>query len=107
VTVFNRGRSAKGMFGKDVEELAGDRAAELTALQRAHVGRGHRRVGLALQLPPTGSSARPNALQAIHVGQYLFVSTRSVYADTSRVPMTNAAPVLTRENSPLKPRDSR
>ena len=26
VTVFNRGRSAPGMFGKDVEELVGDRA---------------------------------------------------------------------------------
>src|SRR5512139_2884222 len=33
VTIFNRGRSAPGMFGKDVEELAGDRAAELTALK--------------------------------------------------------------------------
>src|SRR5690606_15484006 len=36
------------------------------------------------------------------VDQYLFVSTRSVYADTSRVPMTADAPVLTRENSPLR-----
>ncbi|MBK8058193.1 MAG: hypothetical protein IPK33_10000 [Gemmatimonadetes bacterium] len=33
VTIFNRGRSAPGMPGKDVEELAGDRAAELTPLK--------------------------------------------------------------------------
>src|SRR5688572_31968665 len=33
VTIFNRGRSAPGMFGKDVEELAGDRASDLSALK--------------------------------------------------------------------------
>src|SRR5262245_39833353 len=33
VTVFNRGRSGKGMFGKDVEELVGDRANDLAALK--------------------------------------------------------------------------
>ena len=33
--------------------------------------------------------------------QYLFISTRSVYLDTSRVPMTADAPVLTRENAPI------
>ena len=27
VTIFNRGQSAPGMFGKDVEELTGDRRA--------------------------------------------------------------------------------
>ena len=33
VTVFNRGRSGAGMFGKDVEELVGDRAGNLDALK--------------------------------------------------------------------------
>ena len=33
VTIFNRGRTAPGMFGKDVEELAGDRASDLSALK--------------------------------------------------------------------------
>ena len=33
VSVFNRGRSGAGMFGKDVEELVGDRAANLDALK--------------------------------------------------------------------------
>jgi 2'-hydroxyisoflavone reductase len=37
-----------------------------------------------------------------NVDQYIFISTRSVYADVSRVPMTSAAPVLTLENSPLR-----
>jgi 2'-hydroxyisoflavone reductase len=33
VTIFNRGRSAPGMFGKGVEELAGDRAGNLDVLK--------------------------------------------------------------------------
>ncbi|MBK6308171.1 MAG: NAD-dependent epimerase/dehydratase family protein [Gemmatimonadetes bacterium] len=100
VTIFNRGRSAPGMFGKDVEELAGDRAAELTALK----GRKWDAVideSASLSSAPDWVKNSANALKD-SVDQYLFISTRSVYADVSRVPMTNEAPVLTRENSPLK-----
>ena len=42
-------------------------------------------------------------LLAPKVKQYIFTSTRSVYFDTSRVPMTVDAPVMTRENTPLRP----
>ncbi len=99
VTVFNRGRSGKGMFGKDVEELVGDRATDLSALQG-------RTWDAVIDESASQSSApdwvkRSAAALRESVGQYLYVSTRSVYLDTSRVPMTAEAPVLTRENSPI------
>ena len=99
VTVFNRGRSGKGMFGKDVEELVGDRANDLSALQG-------RTWDAVIDESASQSSApewvqRSTELLRDHTEHYLFVSTRSVYLDTSRVPMTAEAPVLTRENSPI------
>lgn len=99
VTIFNRGRSAPGMFGKDVEELAGDRASNLDALKG-------RRWDAVIDESASASSApdwvRLSAnLLKDSTDQYLFISTRSVYLDTSRVPMTADAPVLTRENAPI------
>ena len=99
VTVFNRGRSGKGMFGKDVEELVGDRASDLSALQG-------RTWDAVIDESASQSSApdwvqRSTELLRDHTEHYLFVSTRSVYQDTSRVPMSADAPVLTRENSPI------
>ncbi len=99
VTVFNRGRSGAGMFGKDVEELVGDRGTDLSALR-----------GRKWDVVIDESASRSDAPQwveaaasllADHVGQYVFVSTRSVYLDYARVPMTADAPVLTRENRPI------
>ena len=99
VTIFNRGRSAPGMFGKDVEELAGDRANDLSALKG-------RRWDAVIDESASLSSApewvRLSAdLLKDSTDQYLFISTRSVYLNTSRVPMTADAPVLTRENAPI------
>ena len=102
VTVFNRGRSGAGMFGKDVEELVGDRASNLDALK----GRKWDAVidESASQGPTAAEWAKATAtLLKDSVDQYLFISTRSVYADTSRVPMTSDAPVFTLENNPLRP----
>lgn len=100
VTLFNRGRSGAGMFGRDVEELVGDRADNLEALRGrtwdAVIDESASRGPTA----PAWVKATANLLKD-SVGQYLFVSTRSVYADTSRVPMTSAAPVLTLEDNPL------
>jgi 2'-hydroxyisoflavone reductase len=99
VTVFNRGKSGAGLFGKDVEELVGDRAADLSALKG--------RSWDAVIDESASQSSAPDwvkasaALLRDKVEQYLFVSTRSVYLDTSRVPMTAEAPVLTRENAPI------
>jgi 2'-hydroxyisoflavone reductase len=99
VTIFNRGRSAPGMFGKDVEELAGDRASDLSALK-----------GKKWDAVIDESASQSSAPEWVKLSadllkdstdQYLFISTRSVYFDTSRVPMTADAPVLTRENTPI------
>ncbi|MCA8965050.1 MAG: NAD-dependent epimerase/dehydratase family protein [Planctomycetes bacterium] len=99
VTIFNRGRSGAGMFGTDVEELVGDRANDLSALR-----------GRKWDVVIDESASRSDAPQwveatasllAENVAQYVFVSTRSVYLDYSRVPMTADAPVLTRENRPI------
>ncbi len=99
VTIFNRGRSAPGMFGKDVEELAGDRASDLSAL----VGRRWDAVideSASLSSAPEWVKKSAEQLKDA-TDQYLFISTRSVYADLSRVPMNKDAPVLTLENSPI------
>ena len=101
VTIFNRGRSAPGMFGKDVEELTGDRAANLDALKG-------RRWDAVIDESASTSAAPEWVRQSAtllrdSIEQYLFVSTRAVYLDMSRVPMTANAPVLTTENAPLSP----
>jgi 2'-hydroxyisoflavone reductase len=99
VAIFNRGRSAPGLFGKDVEELAGDRETDLRALEG-------RRWDAVIDESASLSSApewvrKSAGLLKDSTDQYLFISTRSVYADLSAVPMTKDAPVLTRENSPI------
>jgi 2'-hydroxyisoflavone reductase len=102
VTVFNRGRSGKGMFGTSVEELVGDRSSNLDALKG-------RKWDAVIDESASNGDTAPAWVKASagllkdSVDQYLFVSTRSVYADTSRVPMTSDAPVLTIENSPIEP----
>ncbi len=99
VTIFNRGKTAPGMFGKDVEELAGDRASNLDALK----GRKWDAVideSASLSSAPEWVKLSANLLKD-STDQYLFISTRSVYFDTSRVPMSVDAPVLTLENSPI------
>ncbi len=59
VTIFKRGRSAPGMFGKDVEERAGDRASNLGALKGRkwdavidESASGYRRTGLGKAIRP-------------------------------------------------------
>ena len=99
VTIFNRGRSAPGMFGRNVEELAGDRASNLDALKG-------RKWDAVIDESASGSDAPEWVRQSATLlrdstEQYLFISTRAVYVDWSRVPMTAAAPVLTPENSPV------
>ena len=94
VTIFNRGRSAPGMFD-GVEELTGDRAAgTLDALE-----------GRTWDAVIDNSASRADAPTWVRdsaqrlkdvAEQYLFISTRSVYADLSAVPATTDAPLLTK-----------
>jgi 2'-hydroxyisoflavone reductase len=98
VTIFNRGRSAPGMF-TGVEELTGDRAAgDYSALR-----------GRTWDAVIDNSASSATAPQWVReagaalkdsTGQYLFISTRSVFRDLSMVPATVDAPVLTPETTP-------
>jgi len=97
VTLFNRGRTSPQLF-PDVEKLVGDRAADLAALE----GRTWDAVIDNSATDPTWV-ARSAQLLRETVGTYLFVSTRSVYYDTSRVPMTVDAAVFSPENTKVAP----
>ena len=100
VTIFNRGQSAPGAFGKDVEELTGDRANNLEALK-----------GRKWDAVIDESASRFDAPEWVRqsatllrdaTDHYLYVSSIAAYVDFSRVPMRADAPVLTRESSPVE-----
>lgn len=96
VTIFNRGRSA-GMFA-GVEELIGDRATGDYAALRG-------RTWDAVIDNSASASTAPQwvreaaAVLGDSVGQYIYISTRSVYRDLSTVPATVDAPLLTPETT--------
>ena len=98
VTIFNRGRSAPGMFD-GVEELIGDRAApDLSALRGrtwdAVIDNSASRADAPMWVRDSASLLKDAA------EQYLFISTRSVYRDLSMVPATVDAPLYTPETTP-------
>jgi 2'-hydroxyisoflavone reductase len=97
VTLFNRGRTNPQLF-PDVEKLVGDRAGDLSALE----GRTWDAVIDNSATDPTWVE-RSAGLLATTVQTYVFVSTRSVYYDTSRVPMTVDAAVFSHENTKVEP----
>ena len=98
VTLFNRGRTNSHLF-PEVEKLVGDRETDLSALE----GRSWDAVvdNSATNAPPWVE--RSANLLKDTCERYIFVSTRSVYADTSRVPMTTDAPVWTYERANVEP----
>ena len=97
VTLFNRGRTNPQLFPA-VEKLIGDRSGDLKSLE----GREWDVVIDNSATDPKWVELSASLLQRA-VKQYLFVSTRSVYFDTSRVPMTIDAPVCTPENTAVEP----
>jgi 2'-hydroxyisoflavone reductase len=96
ITLFNRGRTNPHLF-PNVEKLIGDRNGDLKALE----GREWDVVIDNSATDPKWVELTASLLQK-SVKRYLFVSTRSVYSDTSIVPMTAAAPVFTRENTTVR-----
>jgi len=76
ITMFNRGKTAPGMF-PDVEALIGDRDDQLDALQ----GRDWDAVIDNSGFYPRHARLSAELLHG-HVGQYMFVSSISAYADT-------------------------
>lgn len=99
VTTFNRGRSAPGSL-KGITELIGDRAGNDYASLKgktwdAVIDNSAANGATAPQWAREASAALKDS-----VGQYLFISTRSVFADLSAVPATVDAPLLTPQNTP-------
>jgi 2'-hydroxyisoflavone reductase len=97
VAIFNRGRTAPGMFGKEVEQLIGDRNNNLDALKG-------RKWDVVIDNSAESATNAPEWVKFSgevlkdSTDQYLFISTRSAYRDTSRVPMTADAPTRTMED---------
>ena len=93
VTLFNRGRTNAGLF-PNVETLIGDRNGQLDALR-----------GRRWDVVIDNSRSNPDWVRMSaeylkdSVDRYFYVSSRSAYADTSRVPMTAAAPTFTYETA--------
>lgn len=97
VTLFNRGRTNTHLF-PEIEKLVGDRNDDLRALE----GRSWDVVIDNSAINPTWVERSAGALKD-SCERYVFVSTRSVYADTSRVPMSTAAPVWSYESAGVAP----
>jgi len=88
VTLFNRGRTHPELF-PEVEKLRGDRdTGDLAAL----AGRTWDAVVDSSAVLPRWTRESAKALRG-SVGQYLFISSLSVYADTSRPGLDELAPV--------------
>jgi len=93
VTLFNRGRTNTHLF-PGVERLVGDRNGQLAAL-----------AGRTWDAVIDNSRANPEWVRLSaeflkdSVYRYFYVSSRSAYADTSRVPMTADAPTFTYETA--------
>jgi len=104
VTIFNRGRSAPGSL-KGVKELIGDRAKNDYASLKGQTWDAV--IDNSASSGPTAPQWAREAAAALKdsAGQYLFISTRSVFSDLSAIPATVDSPVLTPENSNYKAGD--
>ncbi len=89
LTLFNRGKTNPHLF-PDVEKLHGDRKVDLSALQ----GRKWDAVVDTSGYFPKDVAASA-AVLSTNVGLYVFVSTISVYADSSKPGGDESAPVAT------------
>ena len=84
VTVFNRGKTHPGELPKEVEQLMGDRNGQLEALKG-------KQWDACIDNPTTLPAWVRDAAQILkgNVERYIFISTISVYADTSTGPAEN------------------
>jgi len=85
VTVFNRGKTHPGELPKEVEQLIGDRNGQLEALKG-------KQWDVCIDNPTTLPAWVRDAAQILkgNVERYIFISTISVYADTSTGPGESA-----------------
>jgi 2'-hydroxyisoflavone reductase len=93
VTTFNRGKTHPGELPKEVEQLIGDRNGQLDALKG-------RTWDVAIDNPTTLPVWVRDAAQILkgNVERYVFISTISVYADTSKG-VDESAPLAKHEGS--------
>src|SRR5205823_3651599 len=88
ITVFNRGKTHPGELPKQVEQLVGDRNGPLDALK-------NRQWDVVIDNPTSAPVWVRDSAQVLkgNVDRYVFISTISVYADTSKPGMTEDAPL--------------
>lgn len=88
VTVFNRGRTHPGELPKEAEQLLGDRNGQLDALKG-------RTWDVVIDNPATLPIWVRDAAQILkgNAERYVFISSISVYADTSKQGMDETAPL--------------
>ena len=101
VTVFNRGKTHPGELPKEVEQLIGDRNGQLDALK-------NRQWDVAIDNPTSIPVWVRDAAQILkgNVEHYVFISTISVYADTSKPGVDETAP-LAKYNGPDPMKETR
>ena len=88
ITTFNRGKTHPGELPNEVEQLIGDRNGQLDALK-------DRQWDVAIDNPTSAPVWVRDAAQILkgNVERYVFISTISVYADTSKPGTDESAPV--------------
>jgi 2'-hydroxyisoflavone reductase len=98
VTIFNRGRSAPGLF-PGVEEVIGDRAVNNSDALKGRTWDAVIDNSASAATAPTWVR-EAGAVLKDSVEQFLFISTRSVYRDLSMIPAPVNAPLLTPTTTP-------
>jgi len=96
LTLFNRGQSNPDLFPK-VEQLHGDRATDLSALQGRHWDAVIDTCGYVPRIVRLSAEALAGATD-----HYTFISSLSVYADTSQPGTDESAPVGTLEDETVE-----
>src|SRR5437763_1956957 len=88
ITTFNRGKSHPGELPKEVEQLTGDRNGQLDALKG-------RKWDVVIDNPTSVPVWVRDAAQVLkgNVDRYVFISTISVYGDTSKPAITEDGPL--------------
>ena len=94
VTVFNRGKTHPGELPKEVEQLVGDRNGQLDALKG-------KQWDVCIDNPTTLPAWVRDAAQILkgNVNRYVFISTISVYADTTKTGPDENAPLAKYEGA--------
>src|SRR5580765_1435610 len=94
VTVFNRGKTHPGELAKEAEQLIGDRNGQLDALKG-------RKWDVCIDIPTTLPVWVRDAAQVLkgNVDRYVFISTISVFSDTSKPGTDETAPVAKYEGA--------